>query len=131
MRIARSLYDEIVEHARAEHPNECCGIVSADDGEAVTVYPATNVRASQFSFVIDGEEQFRIDKEIAAAGNDYGAIYHSHTRSAPEPSLTDIRFAEGWPGVLWIIVGLAGDEPEVRTWAIADGEVSEAELVVG
>jgi len=87
MRIARSLYDEIVEHARAEHPNECCGIVSADDGEAVTVYPATNVRASQFSFVIDGEEQFRIDKEIAAAGNDYGAIYHSHTRSAPEPSL--------------------------------------------
>jgi [CysO sulfur-carrier protein]-S-L-cysteine hydrolase len=131
MRIAKSLYDEIVEHARAERPNECCGIVSAVDGQAVKVYPATNARASQFSFVIDGEEQFRIDKEITAAGNDYGAIYHSHTRSAPEPSLTDIKFAEGWPGVLWIIVGLAGDEPEVRTWAIEDGEVSEAELVVG
>jgi proteasome lid subunit RPN8/RPN11 len=131
MRITQSLYDELVEHARQEDPNECCGIVSANGDDAVKVYRATNARASQFSFVIDGQEQFQIDKEIAADGLDYGAIYHSHTRSAPEPSLTDIKFAEGWPGVLWIIVGLAGDEPEVRTWTITGGEVSEAELVVG
>ena len=131
LRISQQQYDQIVEHARAEAPNECCGIVSASGGEAVKVYPATNVRASEFSFVIDGEEQLKIDREIDDAGVEYGAIYHSHTRSEPKPSLTDIKYAQMWPGVLWIIVGLAGAAPEVRTWRIDDGTVREAELVVG
>jgi proteasome lid subunit RPN8/RPN11 len=131
LRISHEQYDQIVEHARADAPNECCGIVSASGGEVVKVYPATNARASEFSFVIDGEEQLRIDRDIDEAGHEYGAIYHSHTRSAPEPSLTDIKYAQMWPGVLWIIVGLANGEPEVRTWRIDEGAVSEAELVVG
>lgn len=131
LRISQQQYDQIVEHARAEAPNECCGIVSASGGEAVKIYPATNVRASEFSFVIDGEEQLKIDREIDDAGVEYGAIYHSHTRSEPKPSLTDIKYAQMWPGVLWIIVGLAGAAPEVRTWRIDDGTVREAELVVG
>lgn len=130
LRISQEQYDQIVEHARAEAPNECCGIVSASGGRAVKVYAATNARASEFSFVIDGEEQLKIDREIDDAGLDYGAIYHSHTRSAPKPSLTDIKYAQMWPDVLWIIVGLDGAEPEVRTWRIDDGTVSEAELVV-
>ena len=48
----------------------------------------------------------------------------------PKPSQTDINFAKLWPGVLWIIVGLVGDEAEVRTWRIEGGQVSDAELVV-
>ena len=59
-----------------------------------------------------------------------GAIYHSHTRTEPRPSQTDINFAKLWPDVLWIIVGLAGSEADVRTWRIDDGRVSDAELVV-
>ena len=59
-----------------------------------------------------------------------GAIYHSHTRTEPRPSQTDINFAKLWPGVLWIIVGLAGGEVDVRTWRIEDGQVSDTELVV-
>ncbi|HTX45521.1 MAG TPA: M67 family metallopeptidase [Solirubrobacteraceae bacterium] len=131
MKIPRALYDEIVEHAVADAPNECCGIVSADDGgEAVKVYRAENKLANRFSFSVDEQDLFRIYNEIEDAGLDLRAIYHSHTRSAPKPSLTDIRYADGWPGVLWIIVGLAGPEPEVRTWLIDGGDVREAELVV-
>jgi proteasome lid subunit RPN8/RPN11 len=59
-----------------------------------------------------------------------GAIYHSHTRTEPYPSQTDLNFAERWPGVLWIIVGLAGPQPNVRTFEIHDGQVSETELQV-
>jgi proteasome lid subunit RPN8/RPN11 len=131
LRISQEQYEQIVAHARAEAPNECCGIVSASGGEAIKVYPATNARASEFSFVIDPEEQLEIDREIDDAGAEYGAIYHSHTRSEPKPSLTDIKYAQLWPGVLWIIVGLAERDPEVRTWRIDDGSVVEAELVVG
>jgi [CysO sulfur-carrier protein]-S-L-cysteine hydrolase len=130
MRIDRDLYDQIVAHARAEAPNECCGMVASLDGDVRKVYPATNVEASPFRFVIDAREQLEIHNEIEASDLDLGAIYHSHTRTEPKPSQTDINFSKAWPGVLWIIVGLASGEPEVRTWRIDDGHVIEAELVV-
>jgi proteasome lid subunit RPN8/RPN11 len=120
----------MVAHAREEAPNECCGMVAARDGEAVRFYRTTNVEASPFRFVIDGGEQLRIYNEIEDAGLELGAIYHSHTRTEPRPSQTDINFAKLWPGVLWIIVGLSGDEVDVQTWRIDDGKVSQAELVV-
>ena len=46
--------------------------------------------------------------EIDDEGLDLGAIYHSHTRSAPYPSQTDINLAF-YPDALYIIVGVAGD----------------------
>jgi proteasome lid subunit RPN8/RPN11 len=129
MRIDRELYDEMVAHARADAPNECCGMVASRDGEAVSVYPATNTAASPLRYEIDGAEQYRIQIEIDDAGLDLGAIYHSHTRSAPYPSQTDINLAF-YPDALYVIVGLADGEPEVRAFSIRDGQVSEAELLV-
>ena len=130
MRIAPRLYDEIVSHARAEAPNECCGMISARHGTAVKVYRATNTEASPLRFVIDGQEQIRFYNEIELAELELGAIYHSHTRTEPKPSQTDIGFAASWPGVDWIIVGLASGEADVRSWQISDGQVAEAELLV-
>jgi proteasome lid subunit RPN8/RPN11 len=67
--------------------------------------------------------------QIDDEGLDLGAIYHSHTRSAPYPSQTDINLAF-YPDALYVIVGVAGEEPEVRAYTIRDGTVSEAEFVV-
>jgi proteasome lid subunit RPN8/RPN11 len=130
MRIARELLEEMIGHAREEAPNECCGMVAARGDEVVKVYRAQNAEASPFRFVIDGREQLEIYNHIEAAETELGAIYHSHTRTEPKPSQTDINFGQAWPGVLWIIVGLSGAEPEVRSWRIDDGAVSEADLVV-
>jgi [CysO sulfur-carrier protein]-S-L-cysteine hydrolase len=130
MKIARELYDEMIAHAREEAPNECCGMVGSSDGHAVEVYRANNAEASPLRFRIDPEEQLELHNKIECAGLDLGAIYHSHTRTAPRPSQTDINFAKLWPGVLWIIVGLADGEPDVQTWRIEDGHVSDADLVV-
>ena len=130
MRIPRHLYEQMVEHAREEAPNECCGMVAGRDGEVVKVYRATNIEHSHLRFMIDPKEQLRIDQDIEQAGLDLTAIYHSHTRTAPKPSETDMIFAKLWPGVLWVIVGLATEEPEVRLWRIDDGQVAETALVV-
>jgi [CysO sulfur-carrier protein]-S-L-cysteine hydrolase len=124
------LYDEIVAHACEEAPNECCGMIASRAGAAITVYRAANAAASPLRFEIDPEQQIQIHRQIEAADLDLGAIYHSHTRTDPKPSQTDINFAAWWPGVLWIIVGLANGATEVRTWRIDEGRVSEAELVV-
>jgi proteasome lid subunit RPN8/RPN11 len=71
----------------------------------------------------------RTIEAIEDAGGALGAIYHSHTRSAPYPSQTDINFAAGWPGVQWLIVGLRrGGEPQLRCYRIDDGRVTEVEL---
>jgi proteasome lid subunit RPN8/RPN11 len=64
--------------------------------------------------------------QIERDGRELGAIYHSHTRSEPYPSQTDINFAANWPGVEWIIVGLAdGREPQARSYLIDGGQIAE------
>jgi [CysO sulfur-carrier protein]-S-L-cysteine hydrolase len=129
MRISREIYEEMVSHAQADAPNECCGMIASRDGEAVTLYRAENAAASPLRYEIDGAEQYRIQMAIDDQGLDLGAIYHSHTRSAPFPSQTDINLAF-YPEALYVIVGLAGDEPEVRAYEIRDGQVTDALLEV-
>lgn len=129
MRIARELYERLVEHARAEAPNECCGMIAASDGRATQVFPAQNAVASPLRYEFEPVQQLQIINAIEDAEWDLGAIYHSHTRTAPEPSQTDINLA-AYPDALYVIVGVAGQEPDVRAWRIVNGEVSAAELVV-
>ena len=132
MLIARALLDELIAHAREDAPNECCGVVAVTPGNPVSatrVHRALNTAASPLRFEVDGLELLHTIEAIEADGAELGAIYHSHTRSAPYPSQTDINFAANWPGVEWIIVGLAGGEdPEVRSYLIDDGKVEEASL---
>jgi proteasome lid subunit RPN8/RPN11 len=129
MVIASSLLDEMIAHAREEAPNECCGMVASRGGAAVSVHRTVNAAASPLRYEIDGAEQYRIQMEIEDAGLDLGAIYHSHTRSAPYPSQTDINLAF-YPDSLYLIVGLAEAEADVRAYRIVDGVVQEAELKV-
>ena len=132
MRIDRALLDEIVAHALRDAPNECCGLVVGRHGTATGARALENLAASPFRFDIDGRELIA----FALADEDEDqltAIYHSHTRSAPYPSQTDVNFAAGWPGVEWLIVGIpkrTGAEPEVRSYLIEDGVIREVELEV-
>jgi proteasome lid subunit RPN8/RPN11 len=131
VRLDPALLERIVAHARRDFPNECCGMVGVRDGRAVAVHEATNVAASPLRFEVDGLEILRADDAFAAEGAEMGAIYHSHTRSEPYPSQTDINFAAGWPGVEWLIVGVRADgEPAVRSYRIAGAEVTEVEVEV-
>ena len=131
MRIDAALLERIVAHARRDFPNECCGMVAVRDGRAVAIHEATNVAASPLRFEVDGREILRAQDAFEDEGAELGAIYHSHTRSEPYPSQTDVNFAAGWPGVEWLIVGLRRDEePTVRSYRIDDGVVAEVEVHV-
>src|SRR5688500_1684907 len=95
-------------------------MIAARDGEAVEVHRATNAAASPFRYELDGMEQYRIQTAIEDAGYELGAIYHSHTRSDPIPSQTDINLAF-YPDSLYVIVGVQARDPDVRAWRIVDG----------
>jgi proteasome lid subunit RPN8/RPN11 len=95
------------------------------------VHRARNVAASPLSFKIGTKESYDLIQEIERAGGELGGIYHSHTKTNPEPSQTDINFAALWPGVEWLIVGLADPEaPRVRSYLIEGGVVSEVPIAV-
>ncbi|HWD10222.1 MAG TPA: M67 family metallopeptidase [Solirubrobacteraceae bacterium] len=136
MRIARGLLDELIAHVLEDPANEICGVVAVDAAgpaaEAKRVYRAANLHASPLRFEIEPKELLQLTNTIDALGWEIGAIYHSHVRSAPHPSQTDINYAANWPGVEWIIVGLAGsDGPEVRSYLIVGAEVREVALELG
>jgi [CysO sulfur-carrier protein]-S-L-cysteine hydrolase len=138
MDISSELLDELIAHVREDPRNETCGVVATAPGgdggrrRAVRVHRAANAHASPLKFEIDPKELLRLWKAIEEEGCELGAIYHSHVRSAPYPSQTDINFAANWPGVEWIIVGLAGGgPPEVRSYLIEGQHVREVAIGEG
>ena len=128
MRIAKSLLDQLVAHALAEAPNECCAVVGMDGDRAASVYLARNRFRSPMRFEIDPQDLLRIYTETEERGEGL-AIYHSHPRTEAYPSQTDVNLARGWPGAPWLICSLAAD-PVVRAFRLADDAVEEVELVV-
>jgi proteasome lid subunit RPN8/RPN11 len=127
MRISKAIYEELLEHAREDAPNECCGLIGGEDGAAKTVYRARNAEASPLRYNLDPHDQFRIMTEMEERGEDLAAIYHSHTASPAYPSQTDINLA-AYPDALYLIVSLAEGERELRGFRIEDGEVTEVDL---
>jgi [CysO sulfur-carrier protein]-S-L-cysteine hydrolase len=112
-------------------------MIAARDGEAVAVHRARNAAASPLRYEVHPLDLHRILDGIEREGLDLGAIYHSHTRSDPVPSQTDLNLATlpgtdlpAYPGALYVIVGLKDAQPDVRTWEIAGGRYSEAPLEV-
>jgi proteasome lid subunit RPN8/RPN11 len=130
MLIAAELLDELVAHARAELPNESCGMLAVDGERFTTFFPARNEFASPMRFRIDSADQIRIWNAIDELGQDT-AIFHSHPNSEASPSQTDINLARDWPDSIWVICSLGEPEAVVRAFRIDAGEVEEVELVGG
>jgi proteasome lid subunit RPN8/RPN11 len=132
MNISPELLQELVAHALEDPANEVCGVVGVTDDArraARQVLRAHNVHASPMKFEIDPAELLGLYNAIEDQGEVLGAIYHSHVRSPPYPSQTDVNFAANWPGVEWIIVGLSATaEPEVRSYLIEDGQIREVDV---
>jgi proteasome lid subunit RPN8/RPN11 len=139
--------DAIVAHARAEHPNEACGLIAgtapaADGGTATTWHATRNRAASPLRFEIDPEDLLRVSLAIDDLDEEIWGIVHSHVRSPARPSPTDVGQAL-YPDALYVLVSLAEPESEgeadpgtgaasVRAWRIVDGAVHEVALdIVG
>jgi proteasome lid subunit RPN8/RPN11 len=130
VRISKSIYEELLRHARDDAPNECCGLIGGQNGIATTVYRARNAEASPLRYNIDPQDQFRIMTEMEEKGEELSAIYHSHTASPAYPSQTDINLA-AYPDAVYLIVSLAEGQQDLRGFSIEDGEVTEVELDLG
>ncbi len=129
----------IIAHARAEMPNEACGVIvgdapAADGGVALRFEPTRNEAASPLRYVVHPDDLYRLMIATDDADEAFWAIVHSHTRSPARPSPTDIGAAI-YRDALFVLVTLdpdeadpASGEPGVRAWRIVDGAVFEVGL---
>lgn len=131
MRIARALLDELVEHALAEAPLECCGLIVGDEYGASHVIPIANAAESATRFELDGAEHWQALRNLDGEDVWVLAVYHSHTLAPAEPSRSDVDLCAD-RSLLQLIVGVQSpDWPEVRAWRYGgDGSVAEAPLDV-
>ncbi len=130
LRIPKGFADSIIEQARAEHPNEACGLLAGNDGAATKLYRMTNAERSPVIYRMEPADQLRVFNDIEEQGLDLVAIYHSHTRSAAYPSATDVQLAY-YPEAVYLIVSLADpDRADLRGFKITDGKVEEVGLEI-
>ena len=114
---------QIAEHARAEAPNESCGLLLLDGDRAVDYVPATNAAASPYRF-----ELYLDPGRWADIGdtNLEQAVVHSHLSSPPRPSRTDVENIGLWDGKPYLIYSVREDD--LAAWVVSGGEIEPLDL---
>ena len=132
--ITQDLYDAIVAHARADHPDEACGIVAGPEGgdRPERFIPMLNAARSPTFYEFDSTDLLKLYRELDDRDEEPAIVYHSHTATEAYPSRTDITYANE-PGAHYVLVTTAEEfaEPSpFRSFRIVDGVVTEEEVKV-
>ena len=111
-----AIREAIVAHARAEYPNEACGLIvgdgpAADGGTALRFEATRNKAASPYRYEIHPEDLLRLTIATDDADEVFWAIVHSHTHTPAVPSPTDVGLAF-YPEALYVLVSLSEDEAD-------------------
>ena len=132
LRIDRATYEQIVAHARRDHPDEACGVVAGPVGTDLPTrfVPMLNAARSPTFYEFDSGDLLRLYREMDDRDEEPVVIYHSHTATEAYPSRTDISLAQE-PGAHYVLVSTREpDHTDVRSYRIVDGEVTEEEVTV-
>jgi len=129
IKIPQSVYDEVVAHALKDNPIEACGYLAGINGEVKYAIPMKNTDESNEHFSFNPQEQFDAFKKTKSEGLRLIAVYHSHPETPARPSEEDIRLAYD-PNVSYVIVSLAGEVPDMKSFIIKNKTVEIEEIEV-
>lgn len=136
MVISKTLIDQMVAHARADHPDEACGVIAgpANSDRPERFIPMINAARSPTFYEFDSHDLLQLYKDFDANNEDPVVIYHSHTATEAYPSRTDITYASE-PFAHYVIIstretGNADGPYELRSFRIVDGIVEEEEIEI-
>jgi proteasome lid subunit RPN8/RPN11 len=132
LKISSALRAEILAHARADHPDEACGVIAGPAGSdrPVRLIAMLNAERSPTFYRFDSMEQLKVWQEMEGRGEEPVVIYHSHTATEAYPSRTDISYAME-PAAHYVLVSTREpDQDEFRSFRIIDGEVAEEDVTV-
>lgn len=129
LQIQQQIIDDLFDHAKTGLPEEVCGYLAGTDSQVVKHFRLTNIDHSNEHFSFDPKEQFQAVREARKLGLDILANYHSHPETPARPSQEDIRLAYD-PNISYVIVSLAAELPDVKSFRIKNGEVEKEEIQV-
>ncbi|MBY8863931.1 M67 family metallopeptidase [Nocardia sp. CA2R105] len=125
--IEADLVDAMVAHARADHPDEACGIIAGPEGSdrPERFVAMINAERSPTFYRFDSGEQLRVWREMDDRDEEAVVVYHSHTGTEAYPSRTDISYASE-PNAHYVLISTRDPEQhELRSYRILEGEVTE------
>lgn len=128
--IRRSLVDQMVAHARADHPDEACGVIAGPEGSdrPERFIAMINAERSPTFYRFDSGEQLAVWREMDRADEEPVVIYHSHTGTEAYPSRTDVSFASE-PHAHYVLISTRDpDVEEIRSYRIIGGEITEEQI---
>jgi proteasome lid subunit RPN8/RPN11 len=136
LRIRDEILQAVIAHARADHPDEACGVVAGPEGsdEPVRFIPMVNAARSPTFYEFDSRDLLALYRDMDDRGEEPVVIYHSHTATEAYPSRTDISYASE-PHAHYLLVSTrdsgSNEGPvEVRSFRIVDGQVTEEPVEV-
>jgi proteasome lid subunit RPN8/RPN11 len=130
--ITQELVDAMVAHARADHPDEACGVIAGPAGtdRPERFIPMVNAARSPTFYEFDSMDLLRLYREMDARDEVPVVVYHSHTATEAYPSRTDISYASE-PDAHYLLVSTRDpDSEEIRSFRIVDGVVTEEEVSI-
>jgi proteasome lid subunit RPN8/RPN11 len=129
IRLPRLIFSAIIVQAYDQQPRECCGVLSGNSGQALTIHPLENRSPEpEKRYFAAPEDLFAAMRNMRAAHEDLIAIYHSHPRGPAFPSQTDIDLAF-YSQAVYLIVALQPDI-EMKAFTIVEDNATETEIVV-
>jgi [CysO sulfur-carrier protein]-S-L-cysteine hydrolase len=132
LRGPKQIYDQIVAHARRDHPDEACGVVAGPAGSdrPERFIPMTNAARSPTFYEFDSTEQFQVWREMDDNDEEPIVLYHSHTATEAYPSRTDVAYASE-PGAHYVLVSTRDEhETEFRSYRIDNSQITEEPVTV-
>lgn len=129
--VPSQILEAIIAQARAEAPNECCGVLAGRSRQRVSHrFPLVNCAATPTNrFESSPESMFAAMKSMKRLGIEILAVYHSHPKSPAKPSVTDREWNYS-ANVANLIVSLSDEPPEVKCWKVADDYLTPIDLVI-
>ena len=125
--VRASVLSDIVAHARAAAPDECCGLLVGTGARIESAHAARNLRRSPTRYLVDPADHFAAIRSGRKVGLGVVGAYHSHPASAASPSPRDEREATD-TDFLYLIVSLA--TAQTRAFRLVEGRMEEVPLRV-
>jgi proteasome lid subunit RPN8/RPN11 len=95
---------EIEAHAREEQPRECCGMLIGVEGRVDESRRSANLSDDPHRFLLDPHVHIAALRDTRSRQLQVVGFYHSHPRSRPVPSPTDLAEST-YPEALHLIIG--------------------------
>jgi [CysO sulfur-carrier protein]-S-L-cysteine hydrolase len=130
VRIPKTIFQEMVDHAKREWPLECCGILGGKDKTVQKSFELQNTERSPVLYSMSPQDQMKVFEEMEKESMKMVAIYHSHPHTIPFPSETDVRLTFS-SDISSVIISLKKQEtPVVKAFQIGREAIYVEEIEV-